>query len=139
MKGSQTSKASGEVVVVPNAHAPPSPRPPGTPRNRSNPRPVNSRAVPLNPIQALKQRRLQQESGKQEPRTGGEGRRPSGSPETDPTRRPPLPPSQPESPRYPEPQYCDNAEIFSLEALAVQCRDAASFQMDVPEGLHDRE
>lgn len=40
---------------------PPSPRRPETPRNKSNPRPVAAKAVPLNPIQALKQRRVQQQ------------------------------------------------------------------------------
>jgi len=40
---------------------PPSPRQPGTPRNRSNPRPVAVRAVPMNPIQAMKHRKNQQQ------------------------------------------------------------------------------
>jgi len=38
-----------------------SPKQPGTPRNKSNPRPNVARAVPMNPIQALKQRRQQKE------------------------------------------------------------------------------
>lgn len=38
----------------------PEPRQPETPRNKSNPRPIAVRAVPINPIQALKLRRQQQ-------------------------------------------------------------------------------
>jgi len=48
--------------------APPSPRPPETPRNKSNPRPTGIGAVPMNPIQALKQRKLQQQQESEERR-----------------------------------------------------------------------
>jgi len=40
----------------------------GTPRNKSNPRPGGTRAVPMNPIQALKQRKAQQEKDAEERR-----------------------------------------------------------------------
>lgn len=41
---------------------------PETPRNKSNPRPSGVRAVPMNPIQALKQRRAQQDRENEEKR-----------------------------------------------------------------------
>lgn len=46
----------------------PSPRQPETPRNKSNPRPAGTRAVPMNPIQALKQRRTQHQQESEERR-----------------------------------------------------------------------
>lgn len=46
----------------------PSPRQPETPRNKSNPRPVGGRGVPMNPIQALKHRQKQQQQEAEEKR-----------------------------------------------------------------------
>lgn len=48
--------------------APSTPRQPETPRNRSNPRPTGARAVPMNPIHALKQRKMQQHQEEAEKR-----------------------------------------------------------------------
>jgi len=44
----------------------PAPRQPGTPRNKSNPRPSQARGVPMNPIQAMKMRRAQQQQEAEE-------------------------------------------------------------------------
>lgn len=53
--GSGTSTSSSGPPVLA------SPRQQETPRNKSNPRPSGGRAVPLNPIQALKHRKMQQQ------------------------------------------------------------------------------
>eukprot|EP00929_Paragymnodinium_shiwhaense_P006906 TRINITY_DN110860_c0_g1_i1.p1 TRINITY_DN110860_c0_g1~~TRINITY_DN110860_c0_g1_i1.p1 ORF type:complete len:620 (+),score=173.19 TRINITY_DN110860_c0_g1_i1:64-1923(+) len=57
-----TSSAGSSACSMP----PPSPRHPETPKNKSNPRPTAQKGVPMNPIQALKQRRLQQEQEAEE-------------------------------------------------------------------------
>jgi len=56
-RGKPPALALANVAFVPPAL--PSPRQPETPRNKSNPRPTGVRAVPTNPIKALKQRKEQ--------------------------------------------------------------------------------
>ncbi|CAE8641636.1 unnamed protein product [Polarella glacialis] len=63
--GSACSGGSGSTGTP---AVPPSPRQPDTPRNKSNPRPLGVRAVPLNPIQAMKQRKVQQQQDAEERR-----------------------------------------------------------------------
>lgn len=63
--GSSGSAGSGGSV---GSGATAAPRQPSTPRNKSNPRPTGCRAVPINPIQAMKQRREQQQQEAEERR-----------------------------------------------------------------------
>lgn len=59
---SSVSTAAAQSVAMP------SPRQPETPRNKSNPRPCGGKAVPVNPIQALKHRKMQQHQEAEERR-----------------------------------------------------------------------
>ena len=55
-------------VATASAPTAPAPRQPETPRNKSNPRPNQARSVPMNPIQAMKMRRAQQQQEAEERR-----------------------------------------------------------------------
>lgn len=66
--GSACSAASTASSITSIQTATQSPRHPETPKNKSNPRPNIAKAVPLNPIQAMKQRKLQQQLEAEEKR-----------------------------------------------------------------------
>eukprot|EP00931_Biecheleriopsis_adriatica_P095966 TRINITY_DN6961_c0_g1_i2.p1 TRINITY_DN6961_c0_g1~~TRINITY_DN6961_c0_g1_i2.p1 ORF type:complete len:524 (+),score=107.94 TRINITY_DN6961_c0_g1_i2:58-1629(+) len=67
-QGSSGSAGSGGSGGSGSQAVPPSPRQPETPRNKSNPRPSQGRAVPLNPFLAMKQRKAQQQQEAEERR-----------------------------------------------------------------------